>query len=570
MSLDSVIASITFWDDKSDWGYVPKAIIQREYTEDEKTRILNSVSSLYQTESGLAMLEQLSVSGKLRFGYGSDDGATAKGPGGYFVISPDLADDNYFMNDQGKLVQDDLRLVIGHEMGHAAYDYDDGAEGTPSQMDDPNFIYRPDVTNLQNRLANELGLSDHIQASYYFAFDSGTVSSRDLEIGKEYTQGNHVDIARITKVDGANMNMSGRSSDNLLIGDWRDNTIVGGSGRDYIYGCDGENNISGGAGNDFLFGGADRDVITGGDDNDVLSGGGGEDYLYGDGGNDAIYGGEGENYIYGGDGDDLLVSSSDADHWDTVHGDNGNDYIVITNPDTWPTVVGGKGNDTIDIGNGTVLDGEGYVEIDFAKGDGRDTVINGTQSNSGIFFSGITSSEISIVWNARVTNSENVGELGNLYELEGDLAISIDGTNDSIFMGNVKGSAIGPDEGSFLGVSSKNYNLGASISGIYVNGEYIRINQLKYVQSNAGIYNVAQSQYTGPSIDPTLLNDGSTQEAMSTESLKMTSSFAEAVAGFAPHKGNSSDFQSRTNSDVDRSSEVFARSAVYHHHYALA
>ncbi|MBD0682865.1 beta strand repeat-containing protein, partial [Pseudomonas sp. PSB11] len=82
---------------------------------------------------------------------------------------------------------------------------------------------------------------------------------------------------RLTLLGGANLNGTGNTLANTLIGNSASNRLDGGDGND---------NLQGGAGNDMLLGGAGTDSLSGGDGNDVLDGGVGNDSMAGGAGDD--------------------------------------------------------------------------------------------------------------------------------------------------------------------------------------------------------------------------------------------------------------------------------------------
>ncbi len=150
-------------------------------------------------------------------------------------------------------------------------------------------------------------------------------------------------VENLTLTGTANINGTGSSADNVLLGNSGNNQLDGGSGND---------TMDGAAGNDSLFGGSGNDILLGGLDNDLLNAGSGNDVLDGGDGVDVLDGGSGNDHLIGGAGNDQLGGGSGADHF-----------------------TGGAGNDTLIGGSGNDL-------YDFTRGDGQDT-ISDADSTSG-------------------------------------------------------------------------------------------------------------------------------------------------------------------------------------------
>ena len=94
------------------------------------------------------------------------------------------------------------------------------------------------------------------------------------------------------------------------------------------------------------------------------------------GGNDSVDGGEGNDTLKGGAGNDVLKGGVGAD---ALYGESGND-----------TLEGGSGNDTLQGGEGN----DTYI---FAKGDGKDTIIDTSGENALSFGTGITAEDLMFV-----------------------------------------------------------------------------------------------------------------------------------------------------------------------------
>ncbi len=135
-----------------------------------------------------------------------------------------------------------------------------------------------------------------------------------------WTLGSNVE--NLTLTGSANINGTGSSAKNVLIGNSGNNTLDGGSGDD---------TAEGGAGNDILFGGSGNDGLNGGEGVDTLNGGSGDDLLRGGAGNDSITGGSGADQVTGGSGNDVLTGGSGNDVYMFARGD-GQDTIIDSDP----------------------------------------------------------------------------------------------------------------------------------------------------------------------------------------------------------------------------------------------
>ncbi len=148
-----------------------------------------------------------------------------------------------------------------------------------------------------------------------------------------WTLGSNVE--NLTLTGTANINGTGSSTNNVLIGNSGNNSLDGGSGNDTVDGGDGNDNLLGGSGADTLLGGlgndslnagSGNDVLIGGDGTDTLDGGSGDDQLLGGAGNDALIGGSGADQFAGGTGNDQLTGGSGKDLYNFARGD-GQDTI---------------------------------------------------------------------------------------------------------------------------------------------------------------------------------------------------------------------------------------------------
>lgn len=202
-------------------------------------------------------------------------------------------------------------------------------------------------------------------------------------------------------------------------------------------------------------GGDGNDVITVGDDGARVIGGAGDDVLTGGAGDDALFSGGGfTEVLNGGDGDDLLSSAAQGAQ---LNGDDGDDWLRIEEVGTrvagYETQIrGGKGNDVIDA-LAAARDPSGRYEditVYFGPGDGHDTFLHAPEGmdtyggNWGvktIDMSTLSHSDVTIVWDATVSPS-NIpfnGDFGGWINLSGPMAIRINSTGDTIYLGEVNG-----------------------------------------------------------------------------------------------------------------------------------
>lgn len=117
-----------------------------------------------------------------------------------------------------------------------------------------------------------------------------------------------------------------------------DDHILGGAGADHLVGDSGSDHLEGGAGDDDLDGGLDSDTLLGGAGNDVLAGGSGYDQLTG---------GEGNDMLSGGEDDDILA---DAEGDDTLDGGAGGDVYQLAGSTGTKTIIDAEGYDTLELG----------------------------------------------------------------------------------------------------------------------------------------------------------------------------------------------------------------------------
>jgi Ca2+-binding RTX toxin-like protein len=160
-------------------------------------------------------------------------------------------------------------------------------------------------------------------------------------------------------LDGVgNINGTGNTQANTMVGNAGDNTLDGGDGEDIIKGGAGSDTLLGGAGSDMLYGGDGIDNLDGQGESDRLDGGIGDDTLVGGAGNDILDGGADDDSLSGGIGNDQLNGGAGVD---SLNGGDGND--VLDGGAGVDAMTGGLGDDTYyvdSVGDTTIeLSGEG-------------------------------------------------------------------------------------------------------------------------------------------------------------------------------------------------------------------
>lgn len=165
-------------------------------------------------------------------------------------------------------------------------------------------------------------------------------------------------IENLTLTGTANINGTGNSLDNVIVGNAGNNVINGGTGVDTAsYSGAGAGvtiNLSlttaqatGGAGTDTLSG---IENLVGSRYDDVLTGSSGANTLTGGAGNDRLVGGAGNDLLDGGAGNDRLI---DGVGDDVMNGGAGNDTYVVAGSSGSILIEDGSGIDTLDASSAT-------------------------------------------------------------------------------------------------------------------------------------------------------------------------------------------------------------------------
>ncbi|AHE52672.1 beta strand repeat-containing protein [Sphingomonas sanxanigenens] len=192
-------------------------------------------------------------------------------------------------------------------------------------------------------------------------------------------------------------NLTGSAYADTLVGSTQVNILLGGGGNDIIDGAGANDVLDGGAGDDIIRGGNGNDHLTGGVGNDQVYGGAGDDFFMPGGGNDLFDGGTGSDTVdYSAAAGRVLVRLSGPTGLPIAPGQGYDTLIDIDH------IIAGAFNDELigkDVGNGTasgaILDGRGGDDViasasrgvwdtligddgnDYLSGTGGDTLIGG-------------------------------------------------------------------------------------------------------------------------------------------------------------------------------------------------
>lgn len=146
-----------------------------------------------------------------------------------------------------------------------------------------------------------------------------------------FTNGEEIRIADISSY------IVGTGLSDLIIGTDQADFMYGGSGNDTLYGLQGDDFGFGGEGNDLVAGDGDNDMVSGGSGNDVVMGAQGNDTVFGDAGDDTLNGGLGSDLLVGGRGADFVVGGDGDDIIKFARGD-GRDSVMDSYVDNWEVV----------------------------------------------------------------------------------------------------------------------------------------------------------------------------------------------------------------------------------------
>lgn len=236
----------------------------------------------------------------------------------------------------------------------------------------------------------------------YIVDDLGDVANEALGTGNDLVRSSvnfslsdaaHAigNIERLTLTGTGNIDGTGNSLKNVIVGNSGDNGLNGRAGADTIHGGKGNDKMKGGAGADKLNGDLGNDVLDGGVGADTLAGGKGNDTYRVDSKLDKVVEAKGP-------GIDTVLSSvtfslaSKVENL-TLTGNNalngtgnGLDNIIKGNG-AGNTLNGGLGNDILQglAGNDTLFGGAGRDKVTGGTGDDR---MSGGAANDTFFFAG--------------------------------------------------------------------------------------------------------------------------------------------------------------------------------------
>ncbi len=230
---------------------------------------------------------------------------------------------------------------------------------------------------------------------YSASFTTSTVGT-NIVVGS--VTADHVYVARDGARQYINISDDGWS---VTAGDGDDSVNNWGGDSNFIDAGAGTDSIESGTDNSTLLGGAGRDsirnhgmrtLIDGGADNDTIAcyikdddtdgssssyttilGGDGEDYIDNHGHHASIEGGDGDDTLYNYVGDDYGAHLEYEAHYSTIRGGNGND--LIDNHGHHALIEGGAGNDTLYNYNGAYFDDEAHYST-ILGGNGNDVIDN--------------------------------------------------------------------------------------------------------------------------------------------------------------------------------------------------
>ncbi|MBF8672683.1 calcium-binding protein, partial [Pseudomonas putida] len=196
---------------------------------------------------------------------------------------------------------------------------------------------------MEGGIGNDTYVVDNLGDVVVEAANSGDDT---VQASMDYTLGSNVE--RLTLLGAANLNGTG----NTLA-----NTLVGNSGNNVLDGGDGADVLQGGAGNDTMLGGTGNDSLSGGDGNDLLDGGAGNDSMA------------------GGTGDDLYLVAQAGDSVSEAAGE-GNDTVSAAIAYTL-----GANLENLELTGATNLAGTGNALDNRLTGNSGGNTLNGGAGN---------------------------------------------------------------------------------------------------------------------------------------------------------------------------------------------
>ncbi|MBD9490470.1 calcium-binding protein [Ensifer sp. ENS11] len=420
-------------------------LLQGISIEDLRLSVLGSGILINILTSGETILDELSLSG----GYGID--RIVFGNGQSWSRNEIL----YWAQDGALFYQANgaANRIIGSHFdqrlgGGAGNDYIDGGLGSDLLFGDGGDDTLA-VSVMPEGELDTLDGGDGVDTAAFDQFGSGVLVDLVANGGEARTSGTAFapsadgrQIATLSNIE----NVVGSQFNDRLLGDANVNKLSGGSGDDVIDGRSGNDTLFGELGDDALLGYIGNDTLEGGIGADRLEGGAGNDtyvFTFGDG-HDVILEADAEgtadilrlkglapaDVTLVRSGSDLLVSIADdaggsirltgssgafrhydqygveeivfdnGVRWDAAYlrqwsiyasATDGDDILVGTSASG--LFGGGKGNDTLDAGAGD----DTYV---YARGDGNDTITEGTSGTADqLLLQGINPSDVTLVRN---------------------------------------------------------------------------------------------------------------------------------------------------------------------------
>ncbi|QEY65005.1 tandem-95 repeat protein [Metapseudomonas lalkuanensis] len=219
----------------------------------------------------------------------------------------------------------------------------------------------------------------------YVVDDAGDVVIEASGAGNDTVQASisyslGAEIERLTLLGSADLNGTGNTLANTLIGNSGNNLLDGGSGNDLLQGGDGNDSLMGSSGTDTLQGGAGNDLLDGGANSDSMAGGSGDDiYVVAQAGdtvkeavgegNDTVraavsysLGANLENLELTGTGNFNGTGSAEVNRLtgnagiNVLNGAGGNDWMAGRRGSDTYLFSAGSGNDVIDNSGGAIND----------------------------------------------------------------------------------------------------------------------------------------------------------------------------------------------------------------------
>ena len=296
-SVETIISSVSWWSGPSDtWG---NGAVNSDipFTDGQKLTIAQCLMTLHNLQLAgdptdptfianndilNKIQDGLANEGLQIFQTNSDDAGR-----GFYNSSPGLLGLNLggiaglqYFDPTGYFIHDNPVAVVAHELSHAfagTLDYPslpllpNGGEQKPTNADwnDPSFDMNGQAVNFTNYIDASLGLAGQQRMSYASELVSSDPRVAELNPNISYTNGEPVSIVRygdwylagshnpdpsgVTSVND-NIDMSGRSDNELVFGFSGNDIITTGNGNDFLYGGDGDDVFSGGGGNNFIDG----------------------------------------------------------------------------------------------------------------------------------------------------------------------------------------------------------------------------------------------------------------------------------------------------------------------------